>query len=219
MKLNKWIATHKIVIVLPLLALVSVGIFIMAYDRVQAKNVVAVIAKSDRAIDKPATAELASPAVLPAQISANTSKVVFRVDNMSCSGCISTIKGSLAGYAGIQMQEVQRNGYRVDSNVVDQELAEFMAQKELDLAGLKASLEENGYAFDYFMKRFENRVLLSHYLEEKVFADAATDYDKQSQYQAWFNNARVLSKVTIYDKELKRLSQSASSGGGCCSTS
>lgn len=341
MKLNKWIATHKIVIVLPLLALVSVGIFIMAYDRVQAKKVVAVIAKSDRAIDKPATAEPASPAALPAQISVNTSKVVFRVDNMSCSGCISTIKGSLAGYAGIQdiivdvaggvaevyyngekikdveqmassitasgyparvdqiltadqikkeetlaasrakfyiatvsgwdiarsdfntelafaqkryqkaygenvfstdqgkklldslkaqvvsrlinegiqMQEVQRNGYRVDSKVVDQELAEFMAQKELDLAGLKASLEENGYAFDYFLKRFENRVLLSHYLEEKVFANAATDYDKQSQYQAWFNNARVLSKVTIYDKELKRLSQSASSGGGCCSTS
>jgi parvulin-like peptidyl-prolyl isomerase len=198
----KWVATHKIVIVLPLLAFVSVGIFILAYDRVEAEKTVPVTAQSDRAIDKPATVEPTSPAALPDQIPANTSKVVSRLIN-----------------EGIQMQEVQRNGYRVDSKVVDQELAEFMTQKELDLAGLKASPEKNGYAFDYFMKRFENRVLLSQYLEEKVFNDTATDYDKQSQYQAWFNNARVLSKVTIYDKELNRLSQSASSGGGCCPTS
>ena len=341
MRLAKWIASNKIVIGLPLLALISVGIFILAYDRVQAKKVNPVTAESYRAIDNKAAAEPASPAAIPAQISANTSKVVFRVDNMSCSGCISTIKGSLAGFAGIQdivvdisggvaevyfdsekikdveqlassitasgyparvdkiltadqikkeeslaasrakfyvaavsgwdiarsdfntelafaqkryqkaygenvfstdqgkklldslkvqivsrlinegiqMQEVQRAGYRVDSKIVDQELAEFMTKKELDLAGLKASLEKNGYSIDYFMKRFENRVLLSRYLDEKVFADAATAYDKQSLYQAWFNNARVLSKVTIYDKELKRLSQNTSSGSSCCPTS
>ncbi|MBW2516873.1 MAG: hypothetical protein JRE88_08820 [Deltaproteobacteria bacterium] len=69
------------------------------------------------------------------------------------------------------------------------------------------------------MKKFENRVLLSRYLNEKVFSDAATDYDKQLLYQAWFNNARVLSEVTIYDKELKRLSRSASAGSSCCPTS
>ncbi|MBW2468918.1 MAG: SurA N-terminal domain-containing protein, partial [Deltaproteobacteria bacterium] len=120
---------------------------------------------------------------------------------------------------GIQMQEVQRAGYRVDSNIVEQELAEFMKQKELDKASLKASLEKNGYPYDYFMKKFENRVLLSRYLNEKVFSDAATDYDKQLLYQAWFNNARVLSEVTIYDKELKRLSRSASAGSSCCPTS
>ena len=48
-----------------------------------------------------------------------------------------------------------------------------MTQKELDMAALRASLEESGYPFDYFMKRFENRVLLSRYLDEKVFANAA----------------------------------------------
>ena len=341
MRLAKWIASKKIVIALPLLALISVGIFILAYDRVQATKVSLLPAQSDRASGNPAAAEPASPAALPAQISANTSKVVFRVDNMSCSGCISTIKGSLAGYAGImdivvdisggvaevyydsekikdvdglaasitasgypakvdriltadqikkeeslaasrakfyiatvsgwdiarsdfnteltyaqkryqqaygenvfstdqgkklldslkaqvvgrlisegiQMQEVQRAGYRVDSKIVDQELAEFLRQKERDPAALEATLEKNGYPFDYFMKRFENRVLLDRYLDEKVFADVATDYDKQTLYQAWFNNARTLSKVTIYDKELKRLSQNASSGSSCCPTS
>ncbi len=341
MRLAKWIASNKIVIMLPLLVLISVGIFILAYDRVQAKKVNPETTESSRNIDNLATAEPESPAAIPVKISVSTSKVVFRVDNMSCSGCISTIKGSLAGYAGIQdiivdisggvaevyydsekindveqlatsitasgyparvdriltadqikkeetlaasrakfyiasvsgwdisrtdfntelsfaqkryqqvygenvfstdqgkklldvlkaqvvsrlinegiqMQEVQRVGYRIDSKIVDQELADFMTQKEIDLASLKTSLEKNGYSLDYFIKKFENRVLLSRYLDEKVFADAATDYDKQSLYQAWFNNARTLSKVTIYDKELKRLSQSASAGSGCCPTS
>jgi hypothetical protein len=71
------------------------------------------------------------------------------------------------------------------------------------------------YPFDYFMKKFETRVLLNRYLDEKVLGAAAGDYDKQNQYQAWFNTARVLSKVTIYDKELKRVSQNQSVGGGC----
>jgi len=33
---------------------------------------------------------------------ADVSKAVFKVDNMSCSGCISAIKGSLAGFPGIE---------------------------------------------------------------------------------------------------------------------
>ncbi len=350
MKLTKWIASNKIVIALPLLALFAVGIFIFAYDPVQAKKTNPAAAKSpptpilksavQPAPDRHGTAESASPSAKPAQIAAGASKVVFQVDNMSCSGCISTIKGSLAGYSGIQdiivdvaggkaevyydplkitdvdqlassisasgyparvsqiltadqikkeeavaasrakfyiatvsgwdiarsdfntelafaktryqevygknifatdqaktlldslkaqvvsrlinegiqMQEVQRAGYRVDAEIVNQAFEEFITQKELDLEGLKASLAKSGYPFDYFMKRFENRVLLRRYLDEKVFADAATDYDKQNLYQAWYNNARALSKVIIYDKALKRLTQNASSGGGCCPT-
>jgi copper chaperone CopZ len=41
-----------------------------------------------------------SPAV--AQFKPDTAKVVFQVDGMSCSGCIATIKSSLAGYEGIR---------------------------------------------------------------------------------------------------------------------
>jgi copper chaperone CopZ len=272
-----------------------------------------------------------------AEITSDTSKVVFQVDNMSCSGCISTIKSSLVGYAGIQdiivdisggvaevyydrreikdvdglassitasgyparvsqiftadqikkeealaasrakfyiasvggwdisrtdfnielafakkgyqkaygedvftgdkgksvldsikaqivsrlinegiqMQEVQRVGYRVDLKTVDREFEKFLTQKELDLESLKATLEKSGYPFDYFMKKFENRLLLNRYLDEKVLGAGGSDYDKQNQYQAWFNTARVLSKVTIYDQELKRVSQNPSAGGGC----
>ena len=347
MKIAKWIASNKIVIVLPLLALISVVIFAVAYDRVQAKkanpaafasNPTPTIQTADQTrAENPVVAKQTNQYAAKSEITSDTSKVIFQVDNMSCSGCISTIKSSLAGYAGIQdiivdisggvaevyydrreikdvdglassitasgyparvsqiftadqikkeealatsrakfyiasvgawdisrtdfntelafakkgyqkaygenvftgnkgktvldsikaqivsrlinegiqMQEVQRVGYRVDPKTVDREFEKFLTQKELRLEGLKATLEESGYPFDYFMKKFENRVLLSSYLDEKVLGAAAGDYDKQNQYQAWFNTARVLSKVTIYDEELKRVSQNQSAGGGC----
>jgi hypothetical protein len=91
-------------------------------------------------------------------------------------------------------------------------------KKELDFESFKASLEEAGYSFAYFMKKFEKRVLLNRYLDAMVFGDAATDLEKQQLYLAWFNNARVLSKVVIYDKELERLTQNQSAGSSCCST-
>jgi copper chaperone CopZ len=355
MRLFKWIAANKIVIILPLLALIAVSIFVFTQNRVQARNSNPAATESnptssvktavEPAAEKRVAAATATQTPAKAEITSTTSKVVFQVDNMSCSGCIATIKSSLAGYAGIQdiivdiaggvtevyydsreikdinplassitasgyparvsriltadqiskeeaiaackeeaiaasrakfyiasvsgwdisrsdfnkelafaknryeqaygqnvfasdqgktlldglkaqvvsrlinegiqMQEVQRAGYRLDPKIVDSEFAQFMKQKELDLEKLKASLEKNGYPFDYFMKRFENQVLLNRYLDEKVLGGAASDYDKQDQYRAWFNNARVLSKVTIYDSELKQLTRSQSSGSGC----
>ena len=347
MKLFRWIVANKIVIVLPLLALIAVSVFVFAQNRVQARNSNPAAAESSpppiaKTADEPAAenqvvAAAAAQTPAKAEITSTTSKAVFQVDNMSCSGCIATIKSSLAGYAGIQdiivdiaggmtevyydkrkikdvnplasaitasgypakisriltadqiskeeaiaasraefyiasvsgwdisrsdfntelafakkryeqaygdnvfandqgktlldslkaqvvsrlinegiqMQEVQRAGYQVDPKVVDTEFAQFMAKKNLDLEGFKATLEKSGYPFDYFMKWFESRVLLSRYLDEKVFAGAASEYDKQNLYRDWFNNARALSKVTIYDSKLKQLTQSQSSGSGC----
>jgi copper chaperone CopZ len=347
MKIKQWIVSNKIVIILPLLALICVGLFAVAYDRVQGRKAIPAAAPSyptptieaaDQAkAENLAVAKQKRRAAPKSEIASDTSKVIFQVDSMSCSGCISTIKSSLAGFEGIQdiivdisggvaevyydsqkiqdvnrmassitasgyparvsqvltadeirkeeaiatarskfyiasvsgwdisrsdfklelayaqkryqqaygenvfagergkllvnsikaqvvarlinegiqMQEVQRAGYRVDPKIVDREFENFMTQKELDLEGLRTSLEKNGYPFDYFMKKFENQVLLRRYLDDKVFNGAVSDADKQKQYRAWYNNARVLSKVTIYDRELKRVSQNAASGGGC----
>ena len=339
MRLFKWIADNKIVIILPLLALFGVSIFIFTQNRVQAKNSNPTTTESNpSSIVKTADEPLdQTRAAATTEITSTTSKVIFQVDNMSCSGCIATIKSSLAGYEGIQdiivdiaggvtevyydsraikdvnalassitasgypakvsqtltaeqiskeeaiaasrakfyiasvsgwdisrsdfdtelsfakkryeqaygenvfasnqgkslldrlkaqvvsrlinegiqMQEVQRAGYRTDPETVDTAFAQFLENKDLDLEGLKAALEKSGYPFDYFMKRFENQVLLTRYLDEKVLAGAASDYDKQNQYRAWFNNARSLSKVTIYDSELKQLTRNQSSGSGC----
>ena len=106
----------------------------------------------------------------------------------------------------------------VDPKIFEQEFDDYIIQKKIDPDQLKSSLEESGYPFDYFMKKFENRVLLRYYIEEQVLSGAASDYDKQQQYLAWFNNARVLSKVTMYDKQLERLTQNQSAGGGCGSS-
>ena len=347
MRLLKWIAANKIVIILPLMALIAVSIFVFSQNRVQARNSNPAATESNstaslKTADEPAAetqvaAATAAQAPAKPEMTSTTSKVVFQVDNMSCSGCIATIKSSLAGYAGIQdiivdiaggitevyydsreikdvnplassitasgypakvsriltadqiskeeaiaasraefyiasvggwdisrsdfdtelafvqkryqqaygenvftseqgkalqdslkaqvvsrlinegiqMQEVQRSGYRIDPKIVDIEFAQFMKQKNLDLEKLRASLEKNGYPFDYFMKRFENQELLKRYLDENVFAGAASDDDKQNQYRTWFNNARGLSKVTIYDSELKQLTRNQTSGSGC----
>jgi copper chaperone CopZ len=336
MKLFNWIASNKIVVGLPLLAFLAVGIFVLTHDRDRVGKENSVVAESYPSSENRTTTEPVLSAA-PNELPAGTSKVVFLVDNMSCSGCIATIKGSLAGYAGIrdiivdiaggttevyydaakikdvnnlassitasgyparvdriltadqikkeetlaasraklyvasvsgwdiarsdfdteldfackryqeaygkavfttdqgkilldnlkaqvvsrlinegiQMQEVQRAGYMINHKIVDQAFDEFLTQKELDLEGLKASLQKNGYPFEYFMKRFENSVRVRHYLDEKVFAETASDYDRQKQYQAWFANARELSKVKIYDRELKQLTRSQSAGSGC----
>jgi hypothetical protein len=59
--------------------------------------------------------------------------------------------------------------------------------------------------------------LINRYLEEKVLADAANDFEKQNAFNAWYSNSKVLAPVVYYDKELERLQQPKSgSGGGCC---
>jgi copper chaperone CopZ len=347
MKLAKWIASNKILIITPLLTLITAVVFVYAYTWSEDKNTNPASAQSYPTptivtVDKPVVEnqEVAQPATdssVVAEVTANTAKVVLQVEGMSCSGCISTIKSSLAEYEGIQeiivnisggitevyydsrimkdvnrfassitaggypatvsrlvtadqlreeeavasqrtkfyiasvggwdisrtdfdtevayaknrykkaygqnvfsegrgkkvldsikaqvaarlinegiqMQEVQRVGYRVDPKILEQEFDNYIKQKNIDPERLKTSLEESGYPFDYFMKKFESRVLLRHYIEEQVLRGVASDYDKQQQYLAWFNNARVLSKVTIYDKQLERLTQNQSAGGGC----
>ena len=350
MKIIKWIASNKFLIVAPLLTLITAVVFAYAYNWSEDRKTNIEAAQSYptptiKTVDKQVVgnqdiARATDDSPVTVEVTSNTAKVVLDVEGMSCSGCISTIKSSLAGYEGIQdiivnisggntevyydsrkikdvnrfassitasgypatvnrlvtadqlreeeavasqrakfyiasvggwdisrtdfdtevthaknrykkaygqnvfsderggkvldsikaqvvsrlinegiqMQEVQRAGYRIDPKILEQEFDNFIMQKNIDRDRLKASLAESGYPFEYFMKKFENRVLLRHYIEGQVLRDVASDYDKQQQYQAWFSNARGLSKVTIYDKQLERLTQNQSGGGGCGST-
>ena len=105
MRLFKWIAANKIVIMLPLLALIAVSIFIFTQNRVQARNsnLSPIVKTADESFDETrVAAETGGQPPATAEITSTTSKVIFQVDNMSCSGCIATIKSSLAGYEGIQ---------------------------------------------------------------------------------------------------------------------
>jgi copper chaperone CopZ len=261
MKLFKWILSHKIICIVPLVVLVMAAVYVAASDR----NKSAGLKPSDMQPQQgPVTSDAANQKF--SDFSAYTVKAILNVEGMSCSGCIATIKSSLSDFAGIQditrsefetevayaknrylkaygkdvfsndrgqsvldnikaqvisrlinegiqMQEVQRVGYRLDAQILGHEFNEFIAQKGIGLDQFKTALSANGYPYEYFKKKFENRVLLRRYIEENVIQMSASDYDKQQQYLAWFNNAKVLSTVVIYDKRLERLSQEQSSGG------
>jgi copper chaperone CopZ len=119
----------------------------------------------------------------------------------------------------VKMQEIQKAGFTVDAAIVDSTLQEFLDKRNVDLEKFKANLEENGYAFDYFMKKFERRVLVNKYLDDEIFNGVTDQFEKERLYTSWFNNARLLAKAVYYDKNLERLIQAKAAGGGCSSGS
>lgn len=124
---------------------------------------------------------------------------------------------------GIQMQEIQRSGFAVDSKLKDVEFKTFLETMDINLDQFESGLKKRGYTLDYFRKKFEINVLIKRYLDEKVLTGITNDFEKQQRYSSWFNNAQLLAKVVFYDRELERLvrAQAASggcSGGGSCST-
>ncbi len=123
---------------------------------------------------------------------------------------------------GIQMQEIQSTGFAVDRQVVEVEFKKFLDRKKTQSDQFKTDLDRNGYAFEYFMKKFENQVLISKYLDDKILDGVTDGFEKRRRYESWFNNAKLLAKVVYYDKDIERLIQTRTaggcSGGSSCST-
>ncbi|MFH1349598.1 MAG: SurA N-terminal domain-containing protein [Pseudomonadota bacterium] len=116
---------------------------------------------------------------------------------------------------GTIMQEVTKSGFKVDAEIIERELQGYLQEQGKDLTSVRRSLEEAGYKFDYFKKKFETKVLISKYINERILADASNDFEKQNLFNAWFNNSKVLAEVVYYDKDLESLIQAKSSSGGC----
>ncbi len=114
----------------------------------------------------------------------------------------------------VKLQEVDRAGYALPEGKADQALTDFVKEKKTTLDTLKQDMASNGYPFDYFKQKFENRVKLQGYLEDIVLADSIDPQDRQQRYTNWLSNARTLAKVVYYDKNLETLVKSGS-GGGC----
>ena len=92
----------------------------------------------------------------------------------------------------------------------------------MTLEQLKRNLEDNGYPFDYFRRKFGQRIRLQDYLEEKVLSDSVDPDQRQQRYGNWLTNARTLAKVVYYDKKIESLVKAGSGsscGGGGCSVS
>lgn len=123
----------------------------------------------------------------------------------------------------VKLQEVDRAGYALPEGTVDRALSDFVKQKNTTLDALKRDMATNGYPFDYFQRKFENRVKLQNYLENIVLADSIDSEDRRQRYSNWLTNARTLAKVVYYDKNLEARVKASGSrscgGGGSCSTS
>lgn len=118
---------------------------------------------------------------------------------------------------GIFMQEIQKAGFKVDDQTIENEFNASLQASNQKLEELERMVTETGYNFDYFKKKFQTQVLINKYLNNKVLADASNDFEKQNAFNAWYQNAKVLAEVVYYDNDLKQLLQTqTSSGGGCC---
>jgi len=122
---------------------------------------------------------------------------------------------------GIQMQEVRKAGFKLPANTVEAEFNEYLAQKGMSQQEFKKLLQDSGYDYGYFYKKFENRLTIDQYLNDTVLAGLSNDLEKRQNYSDWFNNARLLAKVVYYDKNLADIVKNGSAAGGCgnsCST-
>ncbi|UCF98334.1 MAG: SurA N-terminal domain-containing protein [Spirochaetaceae bacterium] len=115
----------------------------------------------------------------------------------------------------VMLQEVSRAGQALTKNV-DLEFEGYLQQNGQDLETFKAALQEFGYPFEYFKKKFENQILIQEYLENTVMKSATTPFQQQTLYDQWYRNAQSLAEVVYFDKELERVAQNASAGSSCC---
>jgi oligoribonuclease NrnB/cAMP/cGMP phosphodiesterase (DHH superfamily) len=118
---------------------------------------------------------------------------------------------------GILMQEIRKADFKVDTGLVKKALDQLVQKHGSSLSGFNELLQENGYDFGYFVKKLENRITINQYLDERVHYKASNKVERQRLYAAWYKNARVLTDIVYYDKELERLVQGQGGGGSCCS--
>ena len=122
---------------------------------------------------------------------------------------------------GIQLQEIQKAGFKLSDQKVQSEFESFLSQKGMTRQAFIGMLEESGYDYEYFINKFENQVRIKRYVDEKVFSGVSNDVEKQQLYSDWFNNARLLARVVYYDRQLESAVKSNSGGSSCgnsCST-
>jgi copper chaperone CopZ len=116
---------------------------------------------------------------------------------------------------GIIMQEIQKAGFKVDTETVKEELEEFVGKMGKSPEEFRESLNEIGYDFNYFNKKFEIKVLINKYINDRILADASNPSEKQNMFTAWFNNSKLLAEVVYYDKDLEKLIRNQSASSGC----
>ena len=116
------------------------------------------------------------------------------------------------------LQEIKKSGYELNEDKLNSELRKLIKDSGKNENEFQQSIKDDGYDYDYFKKRFETRLLINRYLDEKVLAGASTQFEKQRMFASWFKNSQLLAEVVYYDKDLEKIAQNSSASGSCCAT-
>jgi len=76
---------------------------------------------------------------------------------------------------GIQLQEIRKAGFKLPSQTVQSEFNTFLSQKGMTQDSFKRALEDSGYGYSYFFKKFENQITINRYVEEKIISGISND--------------------------------------------
>ncbi len=117
---------------------------------------------------------------------------------------------------GILLQEIKKSGYKLNEAKLNSELKKFIKNSGKNENEFQQSIKDDGYDYDYFKKRFETRLLINRYFDEKVLAGASNQYEKQRMFASWFKNSQLLAEVVYYDKDLENAARNSSASGSCC---
>ncbi len=117
---------------------------------------------------------------------------------------------------GILLQEIKKSGYELNEDIMNIELEKYIKNSGKNENGFQQSVRDDGYDYDYFKKRFETRLLINKYLDQKVLTGASTQYEKQRMFASWFKNSKLLAEVVYYDKDLENAARNSSTSGSCC---
>lgn len=117
---------------------------------------------------------------------------------------------------GILLQEIKKSGYGLNEDIMNSELEKYIKNSGKNGNEFQQSIKDDGYDYDYFKKRFETKLLINRYLDEKVLAGASTQYEKQRMFASWFKNSKLLAEVVYYDKDLENAARNPSASGSCC---
>jgi copper chaperone CopZ len=116
---------------------------------------------------------------------------------------------------GILLQQIMKSGYELNEDIMNIELEKHIKNSGKNENEFQQSIKDDGYDYDYFKKRFETRLLINGYLDEKVLAGASTQYEKQRMFASWFKNSQLLAEVVYYDKDLENAARNNSASGSC----
>jgi len=117
---------------------------------------------------------------------------------------------------GILLQEIKKSGYVLNADIMNSELKKYIKDSGKNGDEFQQSIKDDGYDYGYFKKKFETRLLINRYLDEKVLAGASTQYEKQRMFASWFKNSKLLAEVVYYDKDLEKIALNSSASGSCC---